>query len=141
MKNTLNGMYMLYPISLDTHQIFISHLKKQIIPAKTIIINANQLDKRVYFIEKGITRSYSYYKEKELTSWFSKEGELTCSSSSFYRYTPGFEYVETLEECEVYSISVDVLMDLYAKHIDLANWGRVLAQEIFMHLQDRHLYC
>ena len=30
-------------------------------------------------------------------------------------------------------------MDLYPKHIHLANWGRVLAQEIFMHLQDRHI--
>lgn len=67
------------------------------------------------------------------------EGDATCGSLALYRNEPAFEYVETLERTEVYVISADVLNSLYRKHIDLANWGRVLQQENFLWLQDTHI--
>lgn len=117
----------------------VSGLKKFVIPPKTIIIQAGKIDRNVYFIERGITRSFSLFEGKEVTTWFSMEGDATYSSFSLYRNEAGFEYVETLEETEVYMISTLALTALYEKHIDLANWGRVLQQENFLLLQDIHL--
>lgn len=129
----------LYPVSDEALELFVSSLKKCCFPPKTIIIQAGKLDRNVYFIEKGITRSFSLYDGKEVTSWFSVEGDGAWSSFSLLRNRPGFEYVETLEPVEVYVISIDRLNELYKLHIDLANWGRVLQQENFLHLQDVHL--
>lgn len=139
MVNIIKRIRELYPVSDEAVNMLAACFKKQTIPAKTIIIQAGKIDRNVYFIEKGITRSFSYCNGKEITSWFSMEGDATCSSFSLYRNQPGFEYVETLEETEVYIISTHKLNELYNKHIDLANWMRVLQQENFLQLQDRHL--
>ena len=139
MKNILKRMHELYPVSDEAVNLFVSVLKRQVFAPNTIIIQANKLDKNVYFIERGITRSFSLFDGKEVTTWFSKEGDGTCSSFSLYRNCPGFESVETLEEVEAYVISTTKLNELYSKHIDLANWMRVLQQENFLLLQDTHI--
>lgn len=139
MENIIKRMHEIYPVSNEAINMFASCLKKQVFPPKTIIIQGGKIDKNVYFIELGITRSFSLFNGKEVTTWFSLEGDGTCSSLSLYRNQPGFEYVETLERTEVYSLSTDMLTSLYDKHIDLANWGRVLQQENFLRLQDVHL--
>ena len=72
------------------------------------------------------------YNGKEITTWFSMEGDATCGSWDLYRHKAGFEYVETLEETLTYSISIDKLNDLYKSRIDIANWMRVLQQENFL---------
>ena len=89
--------------------------KQQTFPAKTIIIQAGRFDNQVYFIEKGITRSYILHNGKEITTWFSMEGDATCGSWDLYRHKAGFEYVETLEETLTYSISIDKL--IYINHV------------------------
>ena len=93
----------------------------------------------VYFIEKGITRSFILHNGKQITTWFSKEGDAACGSWDLYRNKVGFEYVETLEETTAYSVSIVQLNELYRSYIDLANWMRVLQQENFLRLQDIHI--
>lgn len=128
-----------YPISDDSLNILKHNLKQRLFPAKTIIIQANRLDKQIYFIEKGITRSYILHNGKEITTWFSMEGDITCGSWDLYHNKAGFEYVETLEETLTYSISIGKLNNLYKIYIDIANWMRVLQQENFLKLQDTHI--
>ena len=69
------------------------------------------------------------------------EGDVACGSWDLYRNKAGFEYVETLEETLVYSISIETLNELYKSDIDIANWMRVLqtgkfffAYKIFIYL-------
>lgn len=129
---------MYYPVSDESLEALACLFKRFVFPSKTTIIHAGKLDRKVYFIEKGITHSYVLHDGKEITTWFSKEGDAVCGSWDLYRHKPGFEYVETLEETTAYSISVEQLDELYRSYIDLANWMRVLQQENFLHLQDRH---
>lgn len=139
MKNIIKRIRELYPVSEEAMNQLIACLERRQYPAKSIIIQGGKIDCNVYFIEKGITRSFSLSDGKEVTTWFSMEGDVTCSSFSLYRNQPGFEYVETLEKTDVYVISTHTLTALYKKHIDLANWARMLQQENFLLLQDIHL--
>ena len=139
MDNIIRKIQELYPVSHDSLRLLKYYFKQQTFPAKTIIIQAGRFDNQVYFIEKGITRSYILHNGKEITTWFSIEGDATCGSWDLYRHKAGFEYVETLEETLTYSISIDKLNDLYKSRIDIANWMRVLQQENFLLLQDIHI--
>ena len=139
MNNLIRKIREYYPVSDDSLNILKSNFEEQVFPARTIIIRAGYLDKKVYFIEKGITRSYILYNGKEITTWFSAEGDATCGSWDLYRNKAGFEYVETLEKTFTYSISIETLNNLYKTHIDIANWMRVLQQENFLQLQDIHI--
>ncbi|GFZ40210.1 Crp/Fnr family transcriptional regulator [Bacteroides nordii] len=139
MDNIIKKIKEYYPVSDDSLNILKSNFKQCFFPAKAIIIQANHLDKQIYFIEKGITRSYILHNGKEITTWFSMEGDIACGSWDLYRNKSGFEYVETLEETLVYSIHIKTLNNLYKSHIDIANWMRVLQQENFLKLQDTHI--
>ena len=139
MDNIIRKIQELYPVSHDSLHLLKYCFKQHTFPAKTIIIQAGRLDNQVYFIENGITRSFILHNGKEITTWFSMEGDATCGSWDLYRHKAGFEYVETLEETLTYSISIDKLNDLYKSRIDIANWMRVLQQENFLLLQDIHI--
>ncbi len=139
MNNIIAKNRGLYPFSDETLEALTSHLERRVIPPKSIIIHAGKLDRTVYFIERGITRSYVLHDGKEITTWFCMEGDIACGSMDLYLGKPGFEYVETIEECEVYSITVEALNQLFEQHIDLANWMRRLMQHIFLKLQDAHI--
>ncbi|WP_308547569.1 Crp/Fnr family transcriptional regulator [uncultured Parabacteroides sp.] len=139
MKNIINKIRKYHFVSDESIAIITCCFKEHTFPAKTIIIQAEKLDRQVYFIEKGITRSYILHNGKEITTWFSMEGDVTCGSWDLYRKKAGFEYVETIEKTLAYSISIDKLNELYQLHIDIANWMRVLQQENFLLLQEMHI--
>lgn len=139
MENIKSKMRKYYPVSEEALELITSCMVEHIFPAKEILIHAGKLDHKVYFIEKGITRSYIIHDGKEITTWFSMEGDAVSGSWDLYRNTAGFEFVETLEKTLAYSISIEKLNELYASHIDIANWMRVLQQENFLWLQYIHI--
>lgn len=112
------------------------------IPRKTILIEPNRKNDNIYFIEKGIARSYCLIDGKEVTSWFSKEGELTYSTNSFYGKTEGYENetVQILEDSLLYYIPAAELEKLCKEHVDIANWLRILHQKAFVEMERRLIY-
>lgn len=136
MKNIIEAIKRKYPVSDETIELLTSYFEEQIFPAKTHIIRANIYDRKVFFIESGVTRSYVLVNGKEITNWFSKEGDVTCGSLDLFKNKAGFEYVQTLERTRTYAISIDTLNELYRTNIEIANWGRILNQDIFLLMQD-----
>lgn len=139
MSNIIRKIKERYPVPNDSLNTLIDCFYPQFFPAKTTIIQAGKLDRQVYFIEEGIARSYILHNGKEITTWFSMEGDVTCGSWDLYRNKAGFEYVETLEGTLAYSISIEKLNALYHSDIHIANWMRVLQQENFLWLQEMHI--
>lgn len=116
MENIVRTIRAYYPVSDEALAALTHGFEKQVFPAKTLIIRAGQFDRQVHFIEKGMTRSYTLHDGKEITTWFSMEGDVACGSWDLYRNKAGFEYVETLEETLVYSISIETLNELYKSY-------------------------
>lgn len=71
---------------------------------------------------------------KELTTWFSSEGDTVFSMLSCYLNKPGHDYVQILEKSEVYIVSMNDLDNLYNTNIEIANWGRIIHQNAFLSL-------
>ena len=47
------------------------------------------------------------------------EGDITFGMHSLYYNTPSLESIETVTDCVIYKIPIDVLNALYEKYIDL----------------------
>ena len=47
-----------------------------------------------------------------------------------YHNQPGYEYVELLEDCELYAIRIEDLNQIYETNIEIANWGRVIIRNV-----------
>ena len=104
------------------------------LPKKHILTSSFQNEKNFYFIEKGIARSYCVINDKELTSWFSTEGDIVFSTNNFYGNQQGYEYevVQLLENTVLYAVPIKDLEKLYQTNIEIANWSRILHQEAFI---------
>lgn len=104
------------------------------LPKRHILTSSFQTDKYFYFIEEGIARSFCVINGKEVTCWFSMEGDITFSTNSFYGKVPGYEYemIQLLEDSLLYAVPVKDLENLYTANIEVANWSRPLHQEAFL---------
>lgn len=109
---------------------------------KTLLIRPNINDRNLYFIEKGFCRSYNVIEGKEVTSWFSKEGELTYSTNSIHGNTRGYEneHVQVLEDSLLYSIHIQDLEKLCFENIEIANWFRMVYQKAFIEMERRLIF-
>lgn len=126
----------------ETLDIFTSHLRPITVPKKTILIKPLIKDDNVYMIERGIARSFNLINGKEMTSWFSQEGELAYSTNSFYGITEGYENerVQVLEDSLLYYIPIAELKALCFRHIEISNWLRLLHQKAFVEMERRLIY-
>ena len=129
MKNIIAKIREYYPVSDDALQAMLDSMTPMRYPKNTMLVRSGITDRKVYFIEEGVTRSIFHKDGNDTTTWFSCEGDITFGMYSLYHGSPSIESVETLTDCVIYSMSIDDLNALYEKYIDIANWGRVIHQE------------
>ena len=139
MEKIISAIRESYYMSDASIDLLASNMKKHSWPKKHVLIKAGTIERNYYFIEKGLTRSYCIINGEEKTTWFSKEGDITFSMLSAYEEKPGYEFVDLLEDCVIYSIPVKVLNKLYVENIEIANWSRLIHQKAFLDLEQRHI--
>lgn len=116
-------------------------LKKSIIEVKYrkehIILRADRIENKIYFIKKGVARAYSNKGNTEITFWFGKEGDTIISMKSYIANQKGYEDVELLEDCELYELNTTDLQRLFENDIHIANWGRRFAEKELIKTEER----
>jgi CRP-like cAMP-binding protein len=97
-------------------------------PKDSIIIKAGKVEKTVYFIKKGIVRAFVPQENQDLTFWFGKEGDVVLPMKSYVDNYQNYENIQLLEDCVLYQLKIDALRKLFETDINIANWGRKLAE-------------
>ena len=126
MRNIIDKMNSLYPISDETIQILKENTVLCHFPKRHQLIEADKFCKSAYFIEEGMTRSFWLVNGEEITTSFACEGAIVFSMDELYYNKMSEEFVETLEDVVAYRISLTDLLRLFQTNIELANWGRVI---------------
>lgn len=99
------------------------------IKKKIFLLREEQYCQYFYFLKRGIARTFYIHKEKEVSSWFYHEGLFFSSWNSFYTQSPSYEYIETLEDCELYRISYTNYQKLVHQFSEFNHFARLLAEE------------
>lgn len=141
MKNVIDKINAVYPISDDTIQTLKDSVALCHFPKKYQLIKADEFAKSAYFIEKGMTRSFWMVNGGEITTSFAWEGSIVFSMDELYYNKISEEYVETLEDVVAYKIALTDLLRLFQTNIELANWGRVIHQNEYRRLHRSHKEC
>jgi len=71
-----------------------------------------QVCENLYFIQKGLLKCFYILRGKAVSDWFFGETETVVSIDSFYNQVPGEDFIEALEDCELYYISFQEFQDL-----------------------------
>lgn len=81
------------------------------------ILHAGDVNRHFFYVQSGLFRVYLLNDDKEVNTWFVKEGEFITSVKSFHKEEPTFEYIQALEDSVVLNIRKDVaFMVLNSNH-------------------------
>lgn len=138
MENIINNMKSLYPISDGTIRELETCVTLCHFPKRHQLIKKDIYCKYAYFLEKGMTRSFWLVDGEEITTSFSCEGGIVFSMDELYYKKVSEEFVETLEDVEVYSILLTDLTRLFETNLELSNWGRIIHQNEYRRLHRSH---
>lgn len=127
----------IYPLSAKSKLALKENITKVSFPKHLIIIRADKLEKNIYFIKKGIARTYSTIDDNEITFSFGKEGDTIASLKSYIANQKGYENIELLEDCELYELNTANLQNLFNENIEIANWGRKFAEQELLKAEER----
>jgi CRP-like cAMP-binding protein len=70
-----------------------------------IIVEEGEICDKLYYIEKGLIRIYRLEGDKEITTWFTREGDFVTTVNSFHFGLPSKEYFEAIEDSVIYYIN------------------------------------
>ncbi len=105
-----------------------------------ILIHEGEVHHSIYFIKTGAMRSYYINKKgKDVTYWFGFEGDIAASLGNFINSKPSLENIELLEDSVVLKISKSKLLELYETNLELANFGRKLAELALLEMEEQIL--
>lgn len=114
--------------------VFSSRLKKIALPKKSTFLNIGQIEKHIYFIEKGEVRLFIPKEdiEKEITFGFSFQGEFVSAYDSFLTQTPSLYQLETLIDTTLWCITYNDLQEVY-KTTEMGNTiGRFISEKLYL---------
>ena len=138
MINIIESIRKQYPVSDSSIKELASHLTLCQFPKKYELIKKGVRCKYVYFIEKGMVKSFWIVNGEEHITSFSAEGCLVFSMDELYYNKESEEFAETLEEVQAYKIPTADLNRLMETNLELCNWGRIIHQNEYRRLHRSH---
>lgn len=127
----------IYPLPEASMKALEERMEEVSFPKGYLLLSADKVESRVYFIKQGIVRAYSNQDGNEITFWFGTEGHAVISMKSYVEDQPGYENIELLEDCELLELKTCDLKELFAADIYIANWGRRFAEKELIKTEER----
>ena len=132
----------IHPIKKETEKLLIKKLTRHTGKAGDILVKAGDINDRLYFIEKGLVRSYYTIEENktktDVTSWFVGEFGFIYIPHSYIPKVPSVETIELLEDSEMISITNKAMQELYDTVPEANYIGRILT-EMYLVMYDERI--
>lgn len=139
MNELLDYLETIQPLSPGLRQHLFNILQLKVVNKKDFLLKTGQVSNKIYFIEKGIVRCFYMKYEKEISSWFMKEGDVIISVESFFTQKPSYESIQALEDCVLHSIRYDELQYIF-HHFPEFNYIARLLTEKYYTMSEQRLY-
>lgn len=126
-----------YVLPSPAKELFRTYAKEVQLPKGSLLFQQHKIEKRLYFLKKGLVRAYASTPDHEVTFWFGMEGSIVLSMKNYISNEKSYEDIVLLEDCIFYEIHSDILQSLFKTNIDIANWGRKFAELELIRAEER----
>lgn len=124
-------------LSAESKTSFAKILRKMEFLKGHILVKADTTCNYVYFIEKGLTRTFYVKDGKDVTDWISTEKTFACSIVSFITRKPDIRNIELLENAVLWGFHYDDIEKLYKANHEIERLGRLIVSYGLVQLQQR----
>jgi CRP-like cAMP-binding protein len=126
-KSFLDFLNKFIPLSQDEYNEFILPcIIKRSFEKKTVITPGGEVENFMNFIDRGLARKYYKKGSEEINTQISYEGHIIHSQESFHSRTPSEYTIETIEPCELTSITYECLEKIYSSSEKMQQLGRLV---------------
>jgi CRP-like cAMP-binding protein len=91
MEELLNYLNGIHPLSENLVDFLSRTLKTKKLLKKDYLLKRGHVSRDICFINKGLLRCFYLVDNKEVCSWFMKEGDVIVSVESFFSQTESYE--------------------------------------------------
>ena len=112
-------------------------IKPEVFQKGELVLDANNISKKSYFINKGILRTYFIKNGKEISEYFSGINEWVNSPKSFMQSEKDIYYIDAIENTETYYINVNDLIYLFDNFPEMERYARLSMGTVFGHFMER----
>jgi CRP-like cAMP-binding protein len=126
MKEILDLLCLIHPLSAECLAFLKSVAERQEVKKGAFLLKPGHVNDRLFFIKKGLLRCYYLKNDRELTDWFFWEMDAVVSIDSFYDQVPSKDFIQAIEDTEVFWISAKDLEKAYETYPEFNYVGRVL---------------
>jgi CRP-like cAMP-binding protein len=137
MDKLLNFLNSLFPLPDDLREELVRVLKARTFSRRDFLLKAGHISQNIYFIEQGLVRCFYVHREKDISAWFMKEGDVVVSVNTFYGQMPSIESIQALEDTTVHYISYEELEDLYDRFLCFNVHGRKVLTHYYLLSEQR----
>lgn len=85
-------------------QKFAAYVLTKKIKKREFVLKAGEINDHLIYLKKGLMRVYFVNNEKEINTWFVKDDEFITSIDSYINEVPSIEYIQAIEDSEIYMI-------------------------------------
>lgn len=124
MEEFINKIRSIYNISDKALELLLNIFVETKQRKGTLIVREGNSANDIIFLKQGFSRAFVNQDGKEVTIWFASSGSPTGAYDG-YRSTTN---VELLEDSTLLIASRHELETLFEQNIELANWGRKVAE-------------
>ena len=134
--NDNNSIKQITGFSDSELEIVLKYFETKNIKKKTILLQAGKIANEVYFINNGCIRLFCDKDGVELTTYFFTEKMFAGAYDSFISRKQSKLSMETLEDCQVLTLSFQALQELYEVFPKMNVFVRKSIEERFVILHD-----
>lgn len=103
----------------------------------TQLLKQDSYSKKIFFIEKGLMRTYYYKEEKDITHFFFDENDFMMAVESVYFNQPSPFAIEVLENTTLRVINFDEFNAFFENNVALRDLRFFLAMKYLKQFSDR----
>jgi len=115
-NDLVNTLAEFHPVSQDVKRYLQKHCKVKKLSKGGYLVKPGEISRTIFFIHRGVLRSFVRAGEKEITSWISSDRAFVAPINSLLACRPSVEYIQALRETvllELDAALVDALFDQY----------------------------
>ncbi|MBB2143953.1 cyclic nucleotide-binding domain-containing protein [Pedobacter sp. LMG 31464] len=129
------------PLPANFQERIMAQLLTEHHPAKDLLQQPGDISRQIYFIKSGFLRAYHLdHHGKQHTIWFAGSGELMISARSFFTQRPSEEYIETLQQSILQSLTWNQLQSYYADFPQANLISRIFTERYYIQAEERALF-
>lgn len=132
MKNFISKLEKHCPLSEKNRTNLLQAMEEFPFPKGALVIQEGQRNSYAYFVKEGFARAYVVREDKEITLWFAGEGEMVVLTPGSTPNPVSTINIEILETSILLRIPRRKMEALFEESVEMANWGRKLAESFLM---------